>query len=96
MPEFPGGMKGLSKFLKNNFQYPYEAYEKKIHGTVYVQFIIDTDGSVKDPSVINKVNPLLENEALRIIKLFPKWKAGKQNGIPVRVLMSVPIQFKLD
>lgn len=96
MPEFPGGELALRKFIAENVRYPEMAKENDIQGTVYVRFVVDTDGSVKNVEVIRGVDPLLDKEAIRVIQSLPKWKPGKQRGKAVKVSHSVPIKFALQ
>ena len=95
MPNFPGGQGELMKYLRNNIKYPAEAQKKKIEGRVIVTFVVDKKGRVVNPMVERSVHPLLDAEALRVIKRMPKWKAGKVNGEPVNVKYRLPITFKL-
>lgn len=95
-PEFPGGNTGLIKFLQANVKYPTEAIEKNIQGRVFVQFIVNKDGSISNPEVIKSANSLLDAEALRVVKSMPNWNPGKQRGEPVRVRFTVPVNFKLN
>lgn len=95
MPEFPGGMKGMFEYLAKNIQYPPEAKANGIQGTVYVNFTIGKDGVVRDVKVVRGVNSLLDIEAVRVVSLMPKWKAGTQKGINVAVSYNLPISFKL-
>ena len=60
-----------------------------------LSFVVETDGSITDPQVVRGVHPLLDEEALRVAKLMPKWEPGYQNGIPVRVKYNIPVTFKL-
>ena len=94
-PEFPGGEAELYKFISKKIRYPEKAMKKKIQGTVWIQFIIEKDGSVTNAKVIRSVNPDLDNEALRAIKSMPKWKPGKNKGQLVRVIYELPIKFNL-
>lgn len=96
MPEFPGGQEAMFKFLAKNIIYPKEAKEKGIEGKVYVNFTIEADGSIGDIKVIRGVHPLLDNEAVRVVKSFPKWKPGTQRGKPVRVSYNLPITFRMS
>lgn len=96
MPEFPGGELALRKYIAENVRYPEMAKENDIQGTVYVRFVVDTDGSVKNVEVIRGVDPLLDKEAIRVIQSLPKWKPGKQRGKAVKVSHSVPIKFALQ
>lgn len=94
-PKFPGGQKNLLSWLSNNINYPLEAYKAGIEGIVVVQFVIKNDGSVGDVTVVISVDPLLDNEAVRVIKAMPKWIPGKQYGKPVNVRLTLPITFKI-
>lgn len=96
MPEFPGGELALRKYIAENVRYPEMAKENDIQGTVYVRFVVDTDGSVKNVEVIRGVDPLLDKEAVRVVQGLPKWKPGKQRGKAVKVSHSVPIKFALQ
>lgn len=95
MPEFPGGMEALMKFLSENIKYPASCQKQKVQGRVVVQFVINKDGSVVEAEVIKPVHPDLDKEALRIVSLMPKWTPGKEKGEPVRVKFTLPILFKL-
>ena len=96
MPEFPGGMGECLKFLAKNIKYPTIAQENGVQGRVIVQFVVNQDGSIVDPVVVRSVDPYLDKEALRVIKMMPKWKPGKQRGKAVRVKYTVPVTFKLQ
>lgn len=96
LPQFPGGMVELMKWLSKNLQYPIEARNKKIEGRVLVGFVINTDGTISNPHIIEKVHPLLDNEALRIIGIMPKWTPGKDKGKVCATLFAIPIVFKLN
>jgi periplasmic protein TonB len=96
MPEFPGGELALRQFIANSIKYPVIAQENGIQGRVYVQFVVDADGSVSDPRIARGVDPSLDKEALRVVSLLPKWKPGRQRGKPVRVSYTVPINFQLQ
>ena len=95
MPEFPGGQAELMKFLSENVKYPKDAQEAKKQGRVLVQFVVDADGQVVEPSVVKSAFPSLDEEALRVIGLMPKWKPGMQKGKAVRVKFTLPIVFRL-
>ena len=95
MPEFPGGNKALIKYLRENTKYPEKAKEEGIQGRVYVQCVISKDGKVTDVEILKGVHPLLDAEALRVIKAMPKWKSGTQKGDPVNVNYRLPINFSL-
>ena len=96
MPEFPGGMAECLKFIGKNIKYPTIAQENGVQGRVIIQFVVNQDGSIVDPVVMRSVDPYLDKEALRVIKMMPKWKPGKQRGKAVRVKYTVPVTFKLQ
>lgn len=81
--------------VKDNFHYPKEAVERNLQGRVHVKFTIDTDGNIVD---IDKRGPdeILENDAVRIIKLLPKMIPGKLKGKPIKVTYSVPIIYRMN
>lgn len=95
-PEYPGGNAKLMEFLAKNIHYPMSAMENGIQGQVIVKFVVDKDGSIVDPKVVRSVDPACDKEALRVIKSMPKWKPGKQDGKPVRVEFTMPVNFKLS
>lgn len=96
MPEYPGGQAALRKFIASNLQYPSEAKQNGISGTVYVKFVVNSKGVVEDVSVDRGVESSLDEEAVRIISNMPKWKYGMQRNKPVSVNFVVPIVFRLD
>lgn len=96
MPEFQGGDAALYAYLKKNIKYPSICRENNIQGKVYIQFIVNKDGSIVDPEVIRSVNPYLDKEALRVISTMPKWTPGEQRGKAVRVRFTVPVNFRLN
>ena len=96
LPEFPGGIQAMMKFLSTNIKYPVEAQKKGISGRVIVQFVIMEDGTLDQAKVIRGVDPLLDEEALRVVKLMPKWKPGMDRGEAVKVRFTAPIMFNLS
>jgi TonB family protein len=96
MPEYPGGVPALRQFLANSVKYPEEAIKKGIQGKVYVNFVVEKDGSIVVAKIARGVSPELDAEALRVVKLMSKWKPGKQKGEAVRVSYTVPINFALQ
>jgi TonB family protein len=95
MPEFPGGEKALMYFLSKHIKYPPYALENKIEGTVLVEFVVKSDGSVSNTKVLKEVKGGCSEEALRVVNKMPKWKPGMQNGKPVNVNFRIPISFAL-
>ncbi len=96
MPSYPGGMGALMSWLSQNIKYPTVAAENGISGRVIVQFVVERDGSITDVRVARGVDPYLDKEATRVVKMMPHWIPGKQNGAPVRVKYTVPVVFKLQ
>lgn len=93
-PEFPGGQKALLRYLAQ-IDYPEIAKIEGMQGKVYVGFTIEKDGSITDVRVLREVDPYLDAAAEAQVRNMPKWKPGKQRGIPVRVPYQVPINFIL-
>lgn len=96
MPEFPGGIEALKKFIAENIKYPQQAQENDIQGTVYLRFVVTSKGTVGEVQIIRGVHPLLDQEAVRVVKSLPKFKPGMQGGRAVPVWFSVPIVFQLS
>lgn len=94
-PIFPGGDAALMKFIADNTKYPEIAKENGIQGRVFIQFVIDKTGRVTRAQVAKGVDPYLDSEALRVVKMLPNWSPGKQRGKSVPVTFVVPINFKL-
>ena len=96
MPEFPGGQAALFKFLSENVKYPKEAVKKGIQGRVICQFVVEADGSISNVEVVRSGgHHLLDQEAVRVISIMPKWKPGTQRGKPIRVKYTIPVNFRL-
>ena len=95
-PEFPGGQEAMFNFLVKNLTYPELALERSLQGRVYVQFVVCKDGSIKDIKVLRGIETSLDNEAIRVIKMMPKWKPGTFKGKPVNVMFNLPINFKIN
>lgn len=96
MPEFPGGMTALMKYLGSNIKYPTISQEMGSAGRVIVQFVVNRDGSIANPTVVRGVDAYLDKEAIRVISSMPKWNPGVQNGKKVRVKYTVPVVFRLQ
>lgn len=95
-PEFPGGMAQMYAYLKKNTKYPDMEFEAGIQGKVYVEFVVDKDGSVEDAKLKRGVSAGLDKEALRAVKSMPKWNPGKMNGKSVKCRFTIPVDFKLQ
>ena len=95
-PQFPGGPAELMAWLGKNIRYPVIAQENGIQGRVICQFVVGSDGSVRDIKVMRGVDPSLDKEAVRVIQSMPKWIPGRQNGKAVSVRYTLPVTFKLQ
>lgn len=95
-PEYPGGMGELGKLLNSNLKYPLISFENGVQGEVLVQFVVDKEGNVEEVTVFKGVDPYLDTEALRVIKMMPKWKPGKHEGKEVNVKCTIPVGFRLQ
>lgn len=95
-PSFPGGDIELRKIIANNIKYPVKAAENNIQGRVWVGFIVENDGSIIDVEVIRGIHPLLDREAIRVVKILPKWSPGQKDGENVRFSYLIPINFSLQ
>jgi len=97
MPSFPGGFDAMIKYLVSNIKYPEEAKKNGITGTVFVQYIVEKDGTVSNAKVLQGIGSGCDEEALRVVKAMPKWIPGKDdNNKTVRVQFNLPIKFSLE
>jgi TonB family protein len=99
-PSYIGGKDALAKYLKDNLKYPKDAEQNHVEGHVFVDFIIDERGRVRDVVATDligeNVDLSLKDEAVRVVAAMPGWKAGMQHGKPVDVSFSIPITFELE
>ena len=95
-PSYTGGDDARIKFLVENIKYPEVAMKKGIRGTVYVTFVVKSDGSVSDVKVLRGIGGGCDQEAVRVVKLMPKWIPGEDKGKPVNVQYNLPIKFALN
>ena len=96
MPTFPGGTNELMKYIADHLKYPTIAQENGVEGRVICQFVVSSDGRVRDAKVVKTLDPYCDKEAIRVIMSMPKWIPGKQNGKAVSVKYTVPIVFRLQ
>jgi periplasmic protein TonB len=96
MPEYAGGTAALSKFLQKNLRYPCPASNAGVSGKVYVQFVVGQDGAISKVDILKGLGFGCDEEAERVIKLMPRWSAGKQSGRAVAVKFTLPISFQLE
>lgn len=95
LPQFPGGEEEMYKFINWNLKYPVIAQESGIQGKVIVGFTVLKDGTASDIQILRGIDTYCDREAIRVVKMMPKWIPAKQNGIPAKVSYFVPIIFKL-
>jgi len=93
MPAFPGGTLSFQNYLAENMQYTEAMKQDGLKGTVYVSFMVNTDGSISDAKVIRGIGGDADKEALRLINNMPTWKPGKQSGKLVKVQLQLPVRF---
>jgi protein TonB len=94
MPQYEGGMDGLTKYMRKNLRYPAIARRMGTEGSVYVSFIVGTQGQVSDVKVIKGISKECDEEAVRVVSKMPSWIAGRQGNAPVMVRMVLPIKFQ--
>jgi protein TonB len=94
-PEPIGGMQAFYQYVQKNLKYPAQARRMGIEGKVFVQFVVDKDGSITEVQSVKGIGAGCDEEAVRVLKGAPKWKPGKQRGRSVKVRMILPITFKL-
>ena len=95
LPEYPGGTAAMFEFIQKNVKYPESAKEKGLEGRVFIQFVVEKDGSLSSFQVLRGVSDDIDAEAIRVLKAMPKWKPGMNNGEPVRVQYTMPFKFQL-
>lgn len=94
LPEYPGGMTELVKWLNKNIKYPQTAIKNKLQGEVQIAFYIEKDGACTDFKVIKSAHILLDQEALRVCRMMPTWKPGKIKGKVCRTYFVIPVNFE--
>lgn len=94
-PDFPGGMSKMYEYLQRTTKYPDMEFDAGIQGKVYIEFVVNRDGSIDEVKVRRGVSPGLDREALRAVRSMPKWTPGKMNGKAVKVRFTIPVDFKL-
>lgn len=93
--EYPGGMKAMKEFFAEKITYPAEELQIGMEGTLYVSFIVEKNGDVSNVAIARSLSNNLDNEALKVVKMMPKWKAASDHGKPARQLFTIPFQFKI-
>lgn len=92
-PSFLGGDKSRLRFLWDNIQYPYIAMQHGLQGTTYLKFTVTKEGSIDSVAILKSSNPYLDYEAVRVVRVMPKWNPGKKDGKPVNVRFNMPVKF---
>ena len=99
-PKYTGGEEAMTKYLQDNLKYPESARKEGVEGTVYVDFVVDKKGKVRDvtatETTLAEVDSALVTEAIRVVSAMPAWTAGTQGGKPADVAFSIPITFELN
>ena len=95
-PQFPGGMAEFYKLVGMNFKTPAEADKNKVQGKMFIQFMVEKDGSLSDFKILKDLGYGMAEEAIRVVKLSPKWIPGTENGKSVRVLYNLPIMIQAN
>ena len=95
LPQFPGGAVEFMKWLTRNLKYPSNAQQRKVQGRVVAQFIVNTDGSISDLKLVEFLDAQCDREALRVLRMMPKWQPGVMNAKPCRTMVCIPIVFNL-
>lgn len=96
MPQYPGGMDALRKYLGENIRYPQAAMDALIHGSVIVEFVVNEKGAIEQAHILKSLGGGCDQEALRVVSNMPKWVPGKVNGKAVKVYYKLPITFVLQ
>lgn len=96
MPQYPGGDEELMKFILGNLRYPSVAKEVGIEGRVIIRFVVSKTGDVQNVEVLRGLDPSCDKEAVRVVKMMPKWIPGRQNGRSVPVFFTIPIVYRLS
>ncbi len=95
-PDVMPRLKNLNEFIVKNTRYPSAALENSIEGNVYVNFIVDEEGNILNPKVVRGIGMGCDEEALRVVKLLPKWEPGIKNGKKVKVSFNLPFRFAIQ
>lgn len=96
MPTFPGGRAALNKFISEHLKYPERSLENGVQGKVIVRFVVNEDGSVGEVKILKSLDIYCDREAMRVVKMLPRFQPGLQQGKPVKVWFQLPITFRAD
>lgn len=92
-PEYPGGEEAMGDFLSQNVQVPAKARQARVSGDVVVQATVDTSGKLLNPTIAKGLTPECNAEALRVVRAMPAWQPATRRGVPVAILVQVPVPF---
>lgn len=95
-PEYPGGIQEMFKFLGENIKYPEAAVKAHVSGKVFVNFVVTSEGEIKDITILKGLGFGADQESVRVVSKMPRWKPGMQDGKPVNVRYNLPIAFQLE
>lgn len=92
-PEFPGGYPAMEQFIQKHLKYPDSALDKNIQGTVFLKFLVHSDGRISNIKIIKDIGYGCGLEGKRVLESMPPWTPGKMNGKPVTTPIQIPIKF---
>lgn len=95
LPEFPGGMSEYVQWLTQALRYPQSARQRKQAGEIVVKFVVEKDGTISHLRFVKQTHTALDAEVLRVMRIMPKWKPGKDHGRPCRAVVAVPVVFAM-
>jgi protein TonB len=95
LPQFPGGQLEFIKWLTRNLKYPAAAQARRVQGRVVAEFIVNKDGSITDVRIVRSLSPPCDGEAMRVLRMMPRWTAGAIDGHPCRTKVCIPIVFRM-
>lgn len=93
--KYPGGEKVMNQFIKTKMNYK-KLYDIDVQGKIFIQFVVEKDGNLSNIKIIRSLDPSCDKEAIRIVKLMPKWKPGKLKNKKVRTIIEIPITIKFE
>lgn len=95
-PQYPGGVEALMNYLRENVHYPALALKSNIQGTVFVNFVVEPNGSISNVMILRGIGGGCDEEAMRVVKNMPDWTPGYNDGRAVRVRYNIPIRFIIE
>ncbi len=94
MPQFPGGEAAMYKWIDEHLKWPAN-FDEDAYGHVVISFVVETDGTLTEITVLRELHPRLAEEAVRVVKAMPKWIPGRKKGVPTRMSYNLPVRFRL-